>query len=405
MTKPESLATPAPPASALASDQSRRIPLTIAAGVVALLVLGGALFARAHGRTNDVALVSTPKGVTALRVVAAKYRRTRRYVGTLEPWVAARIGPQLVSAYLDTVLVRPGAVVKRGQVVATLDCRNSSAVSKAVAMQARALERTQKAVASESARVGSLLGGGFVSPDEVEQKQAESESKEAQVLALQAQLAGASLQVSDCILRAPFDGEISERSMDPGAFARPGSSIVSEIDRGTIRLTAEVPEDDFADVAPGAAVAVHVLATGQDLAGKVARRAPGADLSTRTVHIEIDLPNRDRRIPVNTTAELRLDVGQPLDAAQIPLAAATVRGEKATVFVIENDVAHQKSFRMLGEREGALFLDPSLTAGTPVVTQGRSALAEGDKVAARISEAQAPARPPPEGHLEGEGRP
>ena len=74
-------------------------------------------------------------------------------------------------------------------------------------------------------------------------------------------------------------------------------------------------------------------------------------------------------------------------------------------FVIENDVAHQKSFRMLGEREGALFLDPSLAAGTPVVTQGRSALAEGDKVAAQVSDAQAPARPPPEGHLAGEGRP
>ena len=385
------------------TEGNRRIPLAIAAGVVALLVIGGALFARAQGRTNDQALVSTPKGVTALRAVAAKYRQTRRYVGTLEPWVSARIGPQLVSAYIDTVLVRPGAVVKRGQVVATLDCRNSSAVSKAVAMQARALERTQKAVASASARVGSLLGGGFVSPDEVEQKQAESDSKQAQVLSLQAQMMGASLQVSDCVLRAPFDGEIADRSMDPGAYVRPGSSIVTEIDRSTIRLVADVPEDDFADVAPGAVVAIHVLATNQDLPGKVARRAPSADPSTRTVHLEVDLPNQGRSIPVNTTAELRLDVGQPVEAAQIPLAAATVRGEKATVFVIENDVAHQKSFRMLGEREGALFLDPSLKPGTPVVTQGRSALAEGDKVQAQVADVKGPGLP--EGRIAGEARP
>jgi RND family efflux transporter MFP subunit len=381
----------------------RRIPVAIAAGVVALLAIGGALFARAAGGTNKIALAATPKGVTALRAAAAKYRRTRRYVGTLEPWVSARIGPQLVSAYIDTVLVRPGAVVKRGQVVATLDCRNSAAINKAVSMQARALERTQKAVASESARVGSLLGGGFVSPDEVEQKQAESESKQAQVLGLQAQMLEASLQVSDCVLRAPFDGEIAERSMDPGAFVRPGSSIVTEIDRDAIRLVADVPEDDFADVAPGALVAIHVLATNQDLTGKVARRAPGADPSTRTIHVEVDLLNRDRSIPVNTTAQLRLDVGRPVEAAQIPLAAATVRGEKATVFVIEDDVARQKTFHMLGEREGALFLDPQLKPGTPVVTQGRTALSEGDKVQAQIHDPASPA--PAEGRIAGEARP
>jgi len=37
--------------------------------------------------------------------------------------------------------------------------------------------------------------------------------------------------VSDCVLRAPFDGEIATRLVDPGAFVRPGTSIVSVIDR------------------------------------------------------------------------------------------------------------------------------------------------------------------------------
>lgn len=378
------------------TKSDRKIPLGIAGGVVALLLFGAALFARAQGHTNDIALAGTARGVTATHPLATKFRRTRRYVGTLEPWISARIGPQLVSAYVDTVLVRPGAIVKRGQVVATLDCRNSDAVSKAVTMQARAVEKTQKALATESARVGSLLTGGFVSPDEVEQKQAESDSKAAQLLSLQAQMMGSSLQVADCILRAPFDGEVSERQADPGAFVRPGSSIVTLVDRSAVRLTAEVPEDDFADAAPGSPVKIHVLATGQELTGKVARRAPAADLSTRTVHIEIDLPNHGRAIPVNTTAELRLDVGQPIDAAEIPLAAAEVRGSKATVFLVaasagtDDGIAHAKVFRMLGEREGKLFLDPSLSASAVVVTEGAGQLADGDKVRAQLE----PTSPP-----------
>ena len=372
--------------------QSRKIPLVVAAGVAALLLVGALLYRRAQGNTNQVSLASTAKGVTAVRAVASKFRPTRRYIGTLEPWVAAHVGPQLISAYVDTVLVRPGAAVKRGQVLATLDCRNADAVSRAVSMQARAVEKTQKALASEAARIGSLLDGGFASTDEVEQKQAASESKQAQLLGLQAQMASSSLQVSDCVLRAPFDGEVASRDADPGAFVRPGSELVTVVDRGTIRLTADVPEDDFADVAPGAPVAIHVLATGQQLTGRVSRRAPSADPSTRTIHVEVDLPNKDRAIPVNTTAELRLEVGAEQPATAIPLSAAAVRGTKATLFLVDEDTAHEKVFKTLGEREGQLFVDPSLPAGALVVTQGRTALNEGDKVQAQVPEV-APARP------------
>lgn len=375
--------------------QGRKIPLAIGLGVVVMLLIGAALFLHAKGSTNKVALESEPKGVSAMHALSATYRRSRRYVGTLEPWVAARVGPQLVSAYVDTVLVRPGAVVKHGQVLATLDCRNSDALSKAVSMQARAVEKTQKAMANEAARVSTLLDGGFASTDEVEQKEANSESKQAQLLALRAQMMGSDLQVADCVLRAPFDGEVSDRQMDPGAFARPGSAIVTVVDRNTVRLVADVPEDDFSDVVPGSPVRIHVLATGQELAARVSRRAPAADPSTRTMHIEVDLPNRDHVIPVNTTAELRLDVGQASPATQIPLNAAEVRGDKATIFLVEGNIAHQKVFKMLGEREGQLFLDTALQPGAVVVTEGWSALIEGDRVQAKIL--QASAAPPREG--------
>ena len=377
------------------AGRSRTVPIAIGAGVVGLLAIGVGLFIHARGSTNKIALSTLPKPVTAMRAVASHYRENRRYVGTLEPWVAARIGPQLVSAYVDTVLVRPGAIVKRGQVLATLDCRNTDALSKAVAMQARAVEKTQKAVANEAARVGSLLDGGFASADEVEQKQAESESKAAQLLGLKAQLMGTDLQVADCVLRSPFDGEISDRQMDPGAFAKPGSSIVTVVDRGTIRLTADVPEDDFADVPDGTPVNVTVLATDQKLSAKVSRRAPAADPGTRTVHIEIDIPNRDRSIPVNTTAELYVDVGQPVPATELPLSAAALRGTKATVYLVDGEFARQKVFKMLGEHAGELFVDPSLKAGSLVVTEGWTALTNGDRVQAKVLTPEAESAPPP----------
>lgn len=384
----------------------KKVPLVLGGLVAAVLLVGGALYHHAMSSTNQVALASSPKGVTTLEAKGTTYRPTRRYVGTVEPWVEAKIGPQLVSAYVDTVLVRPGAVVKRGDVIATLDCRNASAADKAVQMQARALEATQAAAASEAARVSSLLDGGFVSPNEVEKKKAESDSKAAQMMALKAQMMGNAVQIGDCVLRAPFDGEVAFRHVDPGAFVKPGVAIATLVDRRTVRVTADVPEDDFAAVAPGTEVTLRYLATGQTATAKISRRAPAADPSTRTAHIEIDVEDPERTLPVGTTAELGIDVGEPQPATEIPLAAASVRGSKASLFVIEGGVAHQMTAKLLGELAGHLFLDPALKAGSHVVTEGRTALANNDRVVEKLDhELNAPpagatqVASPREGHL------
>ncbi len=357
-----------------------RLRLGLIAGVALLLGLGGFLLWRAESRVNRVAMASSAKPVTVVKAQALDFRPFRTYIGTLEPWQSARIGPQFISAYVSTVPVRPGAVVKKGDVLATLDCRHATASTRAVAMQANAIDARQKALADEAARTEGMLDGGFVSANEVEQKIAQSVSEAAQLQAGKAQLERSSLDVYDCVLRAPFDGEVAVRSIDPGAFVRPGTSMVSVVDRSIIRVTAEAPEVDFAIVEPGTPVKMHLLATNQDVVGKVARRAPAADLETRTVHFEVDVPDPGRLLPAGTTAELTIEVGQPRPSSAVPLAAAAVRSGKALVFVVEGDTAHARVVPLLGEREGVLYLDPSLRPGTPVVLEGRALLQDGDKV-------------------------
>lgn len=358
-----------------------RIPILIGIATVSVLLSGGLMVVHAESQTNKVALSESAKAVSVVDAVGATFRPSRTYIGTLAPWVEAKIGPQLVSAYVDTVLVRPGAVVKKGDVLATLDCRNAGATNQAVAMQARAIEAQQEAMAHEATRIQGLLDGGFVSANEVEQKSAQSAAQQAQLLATRAKLLGSSLEVGDCVLRAPFDAEVATRSIDPGAFAHPGVSIVSIVDRSTVRVVADAPEVDFDVVAPGTQVLVHVLATNRNLTATISRRAPAADQGTRTVHFEMDVADPKRELPVGTTAELRIEVGKLEPATQIPLSVAIVRGDKASVFVVEGNVAHKRSYHLKGEREGGLFLDPDLKPGTQLVSEGRALLNDGDRVA------------------------
>lgn len=360
-----------------------RTPLLIAVGVAAILIGLGLLAWRARSRVNQVPLTAEPKGVTTVAVRAAQYRPQRRYVGTTAPWLEARLGPQLTAAYVDTVLVRPGAAIKRGQVLATLDCRNASAQNRSLAMQARSLNATQEAVAKEASRVSGLLSGGYVSPNEVDRKTAESASRQADLLAANARLSRATLEVDDCVLRAPFDGEVADRLLDPGGFARPGTAILYVVDRSTVRVAADVPESDFAVVKEGTPVRIKLLALDQEITGLVTRRSPSADLATRTIHAEIDLSDPERRIPVGTTAELSIAVGQPQPASEVPLPAASVRGDSATLFVVtregSEEIAHQRKLAVMGESGGSLFLPPALAAGTQVVLQGRG-LKDGERV-------------------------
>jgi membrane fusion protein (multidrug efflux system) len=360
------------------------VPAVILVGTVLVLVVGSGLAWHAASKTNKVALSAAPKPVTAVAARETTFRQTRTYVGTLRPWVEASVGPQFISAYVDTVLVRPGAAVTRGEVLATLDCRNASASSQAVAAEARAIDARQQAFAHESARIQTLLDGGFVSPNEAEQKSAQSTAEGAQLASQRAKLASTTLEVGDCVLRAPFDGEVATRTVDPGAFVRPGTAMISVVDRNTVRMTFDVPESDFEVVSVNTPVSIHIEAIDKTVQGSIARRSPSADPDTRTVHVEVDLADAERTMPVNTTGEVKIEVGQPMAATAIPLVTASIAGSKATLFVVDGDAARKATFAVEGEQGSDLFVDTSLKAGTQVVTEGRATLRDGDPVAAKV---------------------
>lgn len=366
------------------APKKTRVRLTILAGAGGLAVLSLGLYFRAQSQINHIALSMAPKPVTVVQAQPASYRPSRSYVGSLDPWSAAKVGPQYVSAYVATMLVRPGDNVQAGQVLGTLDCRSSSAASQATAARAKSIAERQAAMAHQAERMQEMLKGGFASPNEVEQMMARSSSERAELDSLRASLTAKTLEVDDCIQRAPFDGEISERFVDPGAYVRPGMPLCTVINRNTIRITASAPESDYSVVAPGTPVEIDVPALGKHLTAPISRRAPGADATTRTVDFEIDVQNEKRALPAKATALLTLRVGNPQEASQVPALAANVRGTQASVFVIRNGIATRQTSLVLGETSGQLYLDPvKLPPGSAVVTEGRALLENGDQVAAK----------------------
>jgi RND family efflux transporter MFP subunit len=359
--------------------------LVIAAGVALIGLVVVSLSVRAAHRVNQVPLSASPRPVTVVAARSASYRGSRSYVGSVEPWVEADVGPQFISAYVETVVVRPGASVKKGQVLATLDCANPSAAMQAFEMHARSAGAKQRAAADEASRVASMLDGGFVAPNESEQKTAVSDSEQALLFETRANVRKSALDVRDCILRAPFDGEIATRTHDPGAFVHPGESIVSVVDRDTVRITVDATEKDFDALAPSTMVGIDLLATGAHFTAPISRRAPTADSKTRTIHFEIDVADPQRKYPSGTTATVHVDVGASVPATRIPIYSATQSEGKAKLFVVDHGIARAQTLRVLGESGTDLFFDPSMLApGALVVSEGRALLTDGDEVQPRV---------------------
>ena len=366
----------------------RRLRRIVVALIAALAVVTVALYARAARRSNRVALADAAKPVTTLRARSGNFQTVRTYVGTVEAWNEAKVGPQYVSAYVDTVLVRPGASVRRGEVLATLDCRNASAASRETAARARGLAQRQEAYQHEAARLKEMLDGGFASRNEVEQHRATAASEKGEVESLRATLTARRLEVDDCILRAPFDGDVIGRFADPGAYVHPGNPIVAIADRSTMRIVADAPEADFSVVAPGAKVGVRVEAAQAKLQAPISRRTPATNRSTRTVHFEVDYADSEHALPAGATALFAVPAGAPRPATLLPLSAATVRGDHATLFVVENGHARELTVPVVGEANGTLYVAKALAPGSEIVVEGRHQLATGDAVAAKESAAQ-----------------
>jgi RND family efflux transporter MFP subunit len=363
--------------------------MVVAVGVLLVLLLGSALVWRAEAKANKVAMASSAKPVTVFATKGEPFQAVHTYVGTIRPWIEAKVGPQFLSAYVETVLVRPGAIVRKGQVLATLDCRSATAQTSAISSQAKAIASRQQALAHEATRTRGLLDGGFVSPNEAELITARSESEAAELAAQEANLAKSALDVSDCILKAPFDGEVSLRLVDPGSFVRPSAEMIRLIDRNTVRMTADAPESDFDVIPPGANVTVHIVSTNLDVPATITRRAPSADPATRTVHFEIDLDDSDRHIPVDTTGEVHVPFGRAVPATAVPLSAVTMSDSKATLYTVDGDTAHRHTLVELGEVGPNVFFGPeALQPGTLIVVEGRALLKDGDHVTSKTAEAE-----------------
>ena len=330
--------------------------------------------------------------VTTSKRLAVAERVT--VVGNLIGAVTVDIVPK-VSGRLESVGVRLGDPVRRGQVLATLEDRElreqvrqteaSLEVSKATVRQR---EADLKNAQSNLERSRNLFARNLIARQALDDAEARNDAAQAQVDLAGAQAAQAAarleelrINLSNTRILSPVDGYVGSRKLDPGAFVGTNSSFVSVVDIHYVRLVANLVEKDLRRIVIDMPAQVEVDAyPGEIFTGRVARLAPVLDPATRTAEMEVEVPNPAARLKPGMYARVQFVVAEHAAALTVPRNALVDLEGTRGVFVADGKTARFKPVKT-GIVDGeAVEITEGLADDTTVITLGAASLRDGDPI-------------------------
>lgn len=367
-----------------------------------------ALTAGCGGKRSETARATDP--AAPVRVRAAAVGETAWPVlyqapGTVRARTAAVVSAK-VMGYVREVTIRVGDRVRQGQLLVELDARDLEAnwrQAQAALEEARsAVPEAESAVAAAKAglelaqvtfrRMEDLFQKRSISNQEYDEARAKLRQAEAQLemaearrrqLAAKIRQAEQAVQAAEVVrdyarIRAPFDGLVVEKNVEPGNLAAPGAPLLVLEQVGAYRFEAAVEESRIGLVRAGQLVRVKLDALGRELAGRVSEIVPAVDAAARSFTVKIDLPAAEGLRSGLFGRALFEEAGRR--AIVIPATALSERGQLASVFVIEGDAARTRLVSPGERREGQVEILAGLHAGEAIVAAPPPGLRDGARV-------------------------
>jgi RND family efflux transporter MFP subunit len=304
--------------------------------------------------------------------------------GTLQGFVQAPISAR-ASGYLRRWYKDIGSRVAQGELLAELETPEiDQQLSQALAARQQAASSLALATSTVE-RWEALRKKDAVSQQELDERRSADAQARANLAAADANVERLRQTESFKRVVAPFAGVITRRNVDVGDLIDAGGAgralfLLSQTD--PLRVYVSVPQAYSQLVKPGQEVIVtQAELAGRDFRGKVARTSASIDAATRTMQVEVSLPNPDGALLPGAYVQVALPM-QSSRALVIPTNALIMRGDGMRVAVL--DAAGRVNLRpvKIGRNFGnTVELLEGAAATDRLVLNPPDSLAEGDKVA------------------------
>jgi RND family efflux transporter MFP subunit len=244
------------------------------------------------------------------------------------------------------------------------------------------LVAAQTTVSSAQAQVRQGQAGVRAAQEQVAAAVSQVKTAQAQAANQQAALQNAEIQLQYATIVSPFTGVVVSRSLDPGAYVTPGTStpIITVAELGTMDVLVNIGEPDLPMVHKGDSVKIQVDSyPGRTFQGYISRIAGGVDPNTRTVQVEVDIPNPGQLLRPGMYATSQVSAGTQ-QSLVIPLSALVTSGIQQYVWLVQNKVAIQHPIT-IGETSGTVVQVMSgLTTSDLIVVRGINQVRQNEPV-------------------------
>jgi len=275
-----------------------------------------------------------------------------------------------MSGTVERVHVDVGARVRKGDALVSLDATDIRARMSAARAQEHLADRSYQ-------RIENLHADGAASQQELDQAEAALEGARAQRIEAEAQEVYA-------VVRAPFDGVISRRNVDPGDLASPGRPLFTLVGSGGLKVVAELPARRAGTLSIGDSVRVRVDEVVRG--ARIVRVVPALGDGSRTFRVEASLDAGPGTLIPGSYA--RLEVRRGDDGPRwVPSDAVVRRGQLTGVFSLESDTLRLRWVRLGRTRDDAVELLAGPAGALTVVRHPAPELADGRPVSRARPEA------------------
>lgn len=301
--------------------------------------------------------------------------------GSIQPERRADLRAE-VGAIVLQVLKENGEAVRKGDVLLRLDETSIRDSLTSAEEATRAAEQSLAQAQRMYERQKTLLASGMVSATALEDAEVRRNNAQSDVAGARSRSVAARQQLTRTVVRAPFDGIVSERKVSNGDTAQVGKELIKVIDPSSMRFEGTVSADKIGLVKAGQPVLFRINGYGdKPFNGKVKRVDPAANAITRQVEVLVEFADSNRPGVAGLYAEGRVEA-QSADTLMIPPSALVQAGDSNYVWRVKNGTLAKVPLKIgaRDERSGRWQVLSGLQDGDMVVRVPASGFKDGQKV-------------------------
>ena len=309
--------------------------------------------------------------------------------GSIQPERKADLRAE-VSAVVLQVLKENGDVVRRGDVLVRMDQTSILDNLRSAEDNARNAVQSLDQAERNLQRLKTLRASGMTSLQALDDAEVRRNGAQSELSASNARSALARQQLERTIVRAPFDGVVSDRKASAGDTASIGKELLKVIDPNSMRFAGRVSADKISVVTVGQAVSFRINGyAGQEFRGKVTRVDPSANDVTRQVEVLVSFSDAAQPKVAGLYAEGTIE-SSSVKALTLPESVVVKAGDKASVWRVKNNALNQVTLQVGGRdaRTGNIEVRNGLSEGDIILRNPSSSFKEGQ--AAELASAKPP---------------